>query len=60
VCVVVLLGFDDSGSILNADEAVHVEALVTEVAAEALDLGVLDRLAAADEWSFTPAPKAPA
>jgi hypothetical protein len=29
VVVVVLLGFDDSGCIVNAGEPVHVEALVT-------------------------------
>ena len=37
---------------MNAGQPVHVEALVAEVAVEALDMGVVDRLAGADEVEF--------
>ncbi len=48
VVVVVVLSFDYFRGILAAGEPVHVEALVSEVAVEALDVGVLDGLAKAN------------
>jgi hypothetical protein len=49
--VVVLLApaFDDAASMIHGDEPVLIEALIAELAIEALDVGVLDWLAWTDE-----------
>ena len=47
--VVLSPGFDDLARMIQADEPVFVEAFVAELPVEALDVGVLNRLAGPDE-----------
>ena len=49
VVVVLSPGVDDCSRIVNAGEPIEIEAVLTELAVEALDEGVLGRLAGLNE-----------